>query len=92
MWPLYEVLWMARCVGTVEAPFVVDLCSLIQHCALESLKEALCMSIWPFSHGHRCIFLFVLPLPCFYTCSFAGSDSQKPVGELCVCVCVPVCA
>ena len=107
MWPLYEVLWMARCVGTVEAPFVVDLCSLIQHCALESLKEALCMSVWPFSHGHRCIFiifcifcyllvflfcLFVLPLPCFYTCSFAGSDSQKPVGELCVCVCVPVCA
>ena len=41
MWPLYEVLWMARCVGTVEAPFVVDLCSLIKHCAPESLKEAL---------------------------------------------------
>ena len=27
--------------------------------------------------------LFVLTLPC-YTCSFAGSNSQKPVGELCV--------
>ena len=43
MWPLYEVLWMARSSGRVEAPFVVDLCSLNQHCAPESLKEALCM-------------------------------------------------
>jgi len=54
------------------------------------------MSVWPFSHGHMCIFIIfcifcyllvffcVLPLPCFYACSFAGSNSQKPVGELCV--------
>ena len=58
MWPLYEVLWMAQCVGTVEAPFVVDLCSLIQHCALESLKEALCMSVWAF-HMDTCVIICV---------------------------------
>ena len=46
-------------MGTVEAPFVVDFCSLIQHCALESLKEALCMSVWPFLHGHMCIFIYL---------------------------------
>ena len=36
--------------------------------------------------------LSVLSLPCFYTCSFAGSDSKKCVSN-CVCVClyVPVC-
>ena len=39
-------------MGRVQAPFVVDLCSLIQHCALESLKEALYMSVWRFSLGH----------------------------------------
>ena len=87
-------MWCGHCtrycgwpdaVGRVEAPFVVDLCSLIQHCALESLKEALCMSVWPFSHGHKCIFIICLNFTLlFYTCSFAGSNSQKPVGELCV--------
>ena len=59
-------MWCGHCtrycgwpdaVCRVEATFVVDLCSLIQHCALESLKEALCMSVWPFSHGHMCIFI-----------------------------------
>ena len=43
-------------VCRVEAPFVVDLCSLIQHCAPESLKEALCMSVWPFSLGPVCFY------------------------------------
>ena len=43
-------------MGRVEAPFVFDLCSLIQHCTLESLKETLCMSVWPFSHGHVCFY------------------------------------
>ena len=47
-------------MSRVEAPFVVDLCSLIQHCAPESLKEALYMSVWRFSHGHMCIFIICL--------------------------------
>ena len=64
---------------------MVDLCSLIQHCAPESLKEALYMSVWPFSRGHMCIFIICLNCTLlFYTCSFAGSNSQKPVSELCV--------
>ena len=39
-----------------------------------------CMALFTWTRAS----LFVLPLPCFYTCSFAGSDSKKPVGELCV--------
>ena len=59
----------SNAVGRVEAPYVVDLCSLIQHCALESLKEALCMSVWPF-HMDTCVFLFICVFFTLFLCLF----------------------
>ena len=52
-----------------------------------------CIALFTWTHVYFYYFLYillfisifcVLPLPCFYACSFAGSNSQKPVGELCV--------
>ena len=79
-------------MGRVEAPFVVDLCSLIQHCAPESLKEALCMSVWPFSLGHMSIFIICMQACfegfvdclCLIRCDIAIHKDVPASDSLCV--------